>query len=348
MYYLLGGIIGLFITLFLIILSVYITYMKRAKKLNKDLDNIKTEYIRNYKNFKIINPYATKGKYYKAQLHTHSNKSDGRLTPAKLIKKYKDKGYSFLAITDHNKVISYEEFNDSNFITITGEEMTYPCPFKPLGQHLLRLFVKEKIKLENLQEIIDKTTKNRGIIIINHPSTISGLGTQCWDLKELLKLNNFSFIEISNHFSNEKNNIKYWHELLKKNGPENPIWGIASDDTHKKEDIDNDWLMVKVVDISEEALYKTLKKGAFYSTQGPILNFTVEENHIKVNSNKILQIKFINANNKLLQLNESSNCSYQVKGNEGFIRIEAIDKSTACKAWSQPFWLKKTSILNEN
>ena len=34
-------------------------------------------------------------------LHSHSNLSDGRLTPEELIRAYREAGYSILAITDH-------------------------------------------------------------------------------------------------------------------------------------------------------------------------------------------------------------------------------------------------------
>ena len=46
--------------------------------------------------------YIKKGqKQYKANLHSHSVISDGNLTPAEMKKAYKDRGYSILAITDH-------------------------------------------------------------------------------------------------------------------------------------------------------------------------------------------------------------------------------------------------------
>ena len=38
---------------------------------------------------------------YKANLHSHSNLSDGELTPEEMVKAYREHGYSVLAITDH-------------------------------------------------------------------------------------------------------------------------------------------------------------------------------------------------------------------------------------------------------
>ena len=60
--------------------------------------------------------------YYKGNMHCHSNLSDGYFSPEELKQIYKDKGYSFLAITDHEFVINHSDLDDENFITITGAE----------------------------------------------------------------------------------------------------------------------------------------------------------------------------------------------------------------------------------
>jgi hypothetical protein len=53
------------------------------------------------------NPYAridwAHAHQHKANLHTHTTESDGRLTPAQTIDHYHQRGYDILAITDHNK-----------------------------------------------------------------------------------------------------------------------------------------------------------------------------------------------------------------------------------------------------
>ena len=40
-------------------------------------------------------------KWYKGNLHTHTTVSDGVRTPEEVIALYREKGYDFLAITDH-------------------------------------------------------------------------------------------------------------------------------------------------------------------------------------------------------------------------------------------------------
>ena len=56
----------------------------------------------------ISDPYATvdwesTGRY-KANLHTHTTVSDGRLNPHEVVDRYHAQGHTILAITDHNRV----------------------------------------------------------------------------------------------------------------------------------------------------------------------------------------------------------------------------------------------------
>lgn len=59
--------------------------------------------------FIFNNPYKDikwdRVKRYKANLHTHTKESDGKEEYGKVISLYKEKGYSILSITDHNKIL---------------------------------------------------------------------------------------------------------------------------------------------------------------------------------------------------------------------------------------------------
>lgn len=64
------------------------------------------------------------GRFYKANLHCHSTVSDGELSPQELKEAYRAKGYSILAITDHEWMQAHPELNDPEFLTLTAYEMT--------------------------------------------------------------------------------------------------------------------------------------------------------------------------------------------------------------------------------
>ena len=70
---------------------------------------------------KYLLPYGMK--QFKANLHCHSTLSDGKMTPEELAKAYKEKGYSVLAITDHEFMLDHSDLNTDDFITLTSYEL---------------------------------------------------------------------------------------------------------------------------------------------------------------------------------------------------------------------------------
>lgn len=68
------------------------------------------------------------GRFYKANLHCHTNISDGALTPEEIKKIYKEKGYSIVAFTDHNLMVPHPELTDEEFLALTGYEINISTP----------------------------------------------------------------------------------------------------------------------------------------------------------------------------------------------------------------------------
>lgn len=64
-------------------------------------------------------------RYFKANLHTHSTISDGKLTPEEARDAYKAEGYSILAMTDHSVMVSHQDLNTEDFLMITGVEIDW-------------------------------------------------------------------------------------------------------------------------------------------------------------------------------------------------------------------------------
>ena len=63
------------------------------------------------------------GIFYKANLHCHTNISDGKLSPEEVKKIYKDQGYSIVAYTDHDVLLSHQDLADETFLPLNGYEM---------------------------------------------------------------------------------------------------------------------------------------------------------------------------------------------------------------------------------
>ena len=63
------------------------------------------------------------GKFYKANLHSHSTISDGTLSPEEMKRQYMEKGYSIIAYTDHDVLIAHPELAEENFLPLNGFEL---------------------------------------------------------------------------------------------------------------------------------------------------------------------------------------------------------------------------------
>ena len=85
------------------------------------------------------------GNYYKANLHCHTNISDGKLSPEQIKEAYKSHGYSIVAYTDHDVFIPHPELCDESFLALNSMEIEITQPkeeTKHAGEECARFFVK--------------------------------------------------------------------------------------------------------------------------------------------------------------------------------------------------------------
>ena len=68
------------------------------------------------------------GNFYKANLHCHTTYSDGRKTPEQIKEIYKKLGYSVVAYTDHDILVSHSDLTDGEFLALNGFEMEIDEP----------------------------------------------------------------------------------------------------------------------------------------------------------------------------------------------------------------------------
>lgn len=70
-------------------------------------------------------------------LHTHTNASDGKLTPEELLQRAEDKGIKLLSITDHDTVAAYSKIKYSSLTLIPGIE--FSTSWNKSGIHIVGL-----------------------------------------------------------------------------------------------------------------------------------------------------------------------------------------------------------------
>ena len=62
-------------------------------------------------------------RWYRGMLHMHSHWSDGRALPEQAVAAYKDAGYNFIALSDHNR---FQDNPDKWMAVGNGKEKGWP------------------------------------------------------------------------------------------------------------------------------------------------------------------------------------------------------------------------------
>jgi predicted metal-dependent phosphoesterase TrpH len=120
--------------------------------------------------------------WYRGDTHTHTLNSDGDSTPNDVVTWYRQHGYDFVFITDHDGVTEVEPLNallggSGKFLVIRGEEVTSNSTVANLHVHVNVLnpdhVVSPQIGAtprETLQKDLDVIHTAGGLAQINHPN----------------------------------------------------------------------------------------------------------------------------------------------------------------------------------
>ena len=77
--------------------------------------------------------FAAPGTFWRGNIHTHSNRSDGTLPPEEVCRRYREAGYDFLCLSDHFlprygfPIVDTWPFRTNAFTTILGAEVHAPA-----------------------------------------------------------------------------------------------------------------------------------------------------------------------------------------------------------------------------
>jgi hypothetical protein len=117
--------------------------------------------------------------FQKGNLHTHSTNSDGDSPPEAIYAWYRDHGYNFLGLSDHNRLTDpalYRNLERPGFVIIPAEEVTLRPNKIPV--HVNALCERERIGGNNhvsdipqaLQWAVGRILQQGGVALINHPN----------------------------------------------------------------------------------------------------------------------------------------------------------------------------------
>ena len=154
-------------------------------------------------------PWSAGDSWFKGNTHAHTTESDGDSPPEYVARWYKDHGYDFLVLSDHNVFTDPARLSglaDSTFLLVPGEEVTSSFDGAPVHVNGLNLpGVVEARTAESLvgpiQANVDAIREVAGVPHINHPNF-----GWAFSADELAQVENDRLIEIWNGHPTVHNN----------------------------------------------------------------------------------------------------------------------------------------------
>jgi hypothetical protein len=292
--------------------------------------------------------FVTPGRFFKGNLHTHSNRSDGALAPEAVCEAYREAGYDFLALTDHFldkygfPIVDTRPFRTNAFTTILGAEVHAPAT--SLGElwHLLAVGLPSDLAptaaSETGPDLAKRCIDAGAFVAIAHPAWY-GLTKADADTIE-----GAHAVEIYNHTSQIRTDRGDGGALLDQlNEAGRRIGLCAVDDAHFHcRDYFGGFVMVKAHDNEPEALLSSLKLGTYYSSQGPVIESVVYgDDAVEIACSPAAVVMVLGRGSRAAQHVASDitrvTLPLDVVKAGGFARVVVTD-SLGRRAWTNPVW----------
>jgi predicted metal-dependent phosphoesterase TrpH len=302
-----------------------------------------------------IEPFSLPGRFWRGNLHTHSQLSDGALTLDRAVEAYKEAGYDFVQMSEHFiarynwPIADTRSFRSNRFTTILGAELHamatsvgelwhivaagLPLDFPPAGNN------------ETGAELAARAAAAGAFVGIAHPA---------WSqltLEDGRSIESAHAVEIYNHgcfVEVDRGDGWYLLDQLLREGRR--LTAFATDDAHfRSDDAFGGWVHVKADALEPEALVAALKAGHYYSTQGPqIHELAFDGDELAVACSPVNAIAVMGHNSRTagrfgraitqarIKLSDLAK-SWTELPPSPWIRVALID-AAGRRAWTNPIW----------
>jgi predicted metal-dependent phosphoesterase TrpH len=303
-----------------------------------------------------LSPFSLPGRFWRGNLHTHSNLSDGAWALDDVVNAYKRNGYDFMMLSEHfthhfnYPIADTRHHRGNDFTTILGAELHAPVTSAGEWWHIvaagLPLDFAPVHKGETGPQIARRAVDAGAFVGIAHPA---------WSQLTIEDGRALSFahaVEIYNHgcaVECDRGDGFYLHDQLLNEG--HRLSAFATDDAHfKSADHFGGWVQVKAESLDPDVLLAALKRGEYYASQGPqFYDITLDGDDLNVTCSPVDTIAIVcgisrtavqtgraitSATLSLRKLQDG----WMMEKTSPWFRVVVIDNAGK-RAWSNAYWL---------
>jgi hypothetical protein len=298
------------------------------------------------------------GRFFRGNLHCHSNRSDGLVEPEEVVAAYRDAGYDFVCLSDHFEeeygwqIVDTRPLREESFTTILGAELSSAawddrdCYWVTAAGLPIDF---EAPLPDDHAEAMRRAADLGAFVIMLHPG-LNNLSPEVAD--QLPALEAVHAVEVYNHnqamaATSDRAYGAYMLDGLLEKGRR--LLVNAGDDAHFGHTLDRfgGWVEVYCDRLDPEDLLESLKAGRYYSTRGPQLReLLVEGDRLRVETSEAYAISLTGGGDRWQSGKERHGApgapvmeaEFDLAPFRGsYCRVTVVDLDGR-QAWSNPIW----------
>ncbi len=269
------------------------------------------------------------GRFYKVNMHNHTNISDGKNSPEEVKELYKKLGYSAVCYTDHEVLVGHKDLCDDEFIALHGYEccvkkdqtqhtayfqpvyhfnmiaksqdnLTMPAFYKNNpscpgnARHWMDTYAQYSSTIETTEYDVDWI--NGYLKEVTDGGFLVTYNHPQWSLQsypDYIGLQHLHAVEVINGGCAPLNdNTSLHYEQMLRAGKK--IVPVSGDDNHNEAHTGLGWTMIKAPELTYDALIAAYEKGECYVSEGPeIHSLTLKDGKICIKTSPAASITLL-------------------------------------------------------
>lgn len=300
-------------------------------------------------------------RWFRGNLHAHTSRSDGDLSPGEVVSWFREHGYDFVCLTDHFVVPEpgfAEAASDDGFLVIPGQELSaraghLPVHVSALGTTLMIPEPEADTVEELLTAMVRLARTETPVVTVNHPNFFAAFtAEEMKNLPEPLLLEVYNgHPQVFNFGWPGRPSVEaMWDELLTMG---KKVYAVACDDSHH---YDPDgrrpesgfaapgrgWVCVRAQALTRQEILDALFGGRFYASTGvELADIRVDQERYRLNlapDSKPARFIFLGPGGQAFSEATGTSAQVMLRGKKGYVRAKVVGEKGRM-AWTQPVFL---------